>query len=134
VPAAGKTCKELAVSLKTQFEKDYYHQATVILAVDVMTRSRGKVYIVGPVRAPGPQEVPSDEVLTVSKAILRAGGFGDFADRRNVKVTRKANAPGAQDKTLIVDVAEILEKGRTEKDLPLEPGDLIYVPERLVRF
>jgi hypothetical protein len=33
-----------------------------------------------------------------------------------------------------VDVAEILERGKTEKDLKLEPGDLIFVPSRLINF
>jgi polysaccharide export outer membrane protein len=99
-----------------------------------MTKSRGKVYLVGPVRAPGPQEIPSDEVLTLSKAILRAGGFGDFADKKNVKVTRKGEHPGDPDTNYVVNVTEILEKGKRNLDLPLEPGDLIYVPERTIRF
>jgi len=133
-PAVGKSCKELAYALKAELEKEYYYQATVIVAVDAMTRSRGKVYLVGPVRMPGPQEIPSDEVLTLSKAILRAGGFGDYADKHKVRVTRKGDAAGGQDQTFTVDVAEILEKGKTESDLPLKPGDLIYVPERLIRF
>ena len=87
-PAVNKTCKQLARDLKTELEKEYYYHATVIVAVDVMTKSRGKVYLVGPVRMPGPQEIPSDEVLTLSKAILRAGGFGDYADKHKVRVTR----------------------------------------------
>jgi hypothetical protein len=33
-----------------------------------------------------------------------------------------------------VNVARIFEKGDTEGDLPLEPGDLIFVPERMIRF
>jgi len=133
-PAVDKTCKQLARELKAELEKEYYYHATVIIAVDVMTKSRGKVYVVGPVRMPGPQEIPSDEVLTLSKAILRAGGFGDYADRKNVRVTRKASAAGAQDQIFTVNVAEILEKGKTESDLRMEAGDLIYVPERLIRF
>ncbi len=132
-PAVGKTCKQLAGELKKELEKDYYYQATVIVAVDVMTKSRGKVYLVGPVRTPGPQEIPSDEILTLSKAILRAGGFSDFADQKNVKVTRKSG-PDAQEQKFLVNVADVLEKGRTESDLPLEPGDLIYIPERSIRF
>jgi polysaccharide export outer membrane protein len=133
-PALGRTCKELAQALKKEFERDYYYNATVIIAVDVMTRARGRVYLVGPVRSPGPQEVPSDETLTVSKAIMRAGGFGDFADKKNVKITRKGTVPGQPEQSFIVDVAEILERGRVDRDLPLEPGDLIYIPERLIRF
>jgi len=131
-PATGKSCKQLACELKTELEKEYYFHATVIVAVDAMTKSRGKVYLVGAVRVPGPQEIPSDEVLTLSKAILRAGGFTDFADKHNVKVTRKGAA--GEDQKFTVNVAEILEKGKTETDRRLEPGDLIYVPDRLIRF
>lgn len=134
-PAENKTCKQLARELKVALEKDYYHQATVLIAVDLMARTRGKVYLVGPVRVPGPQDIPSDEVLTLSKAIMRAGGFNDYANKKNVKVTRKGSGSGETDKkTFVVDVGEILEKGRVERDLVLEPGDLILVPESLIRF
>jgi ribosomal protein L16 Arg81 hydroxylase len=33
-----------------------------------------------------------------------------------------------------VDVGEIFDKGKVETDLVLEPGDLIYTPDRLIRF
>jgi len=132
--AAGKTCKQLASQLKTELQKEYYYQATVIIAVNVMTKSRGRVYLVGPVHEPGPQEIPSDEVLTLSKAILRAGGFTDFADQKNVKVTRQAKAAGGKDETFTINVGKVLQKGTMESDLPLEPGDLIFVPEKFIRF
>jgi protein involved in polysaccharide export with SLBB domain len=131
-PAVGRTCRQLARALNAEFEKEYYYHATVVIAVDVMTKSRGKVYIVGPVRLPGPQDVPSDELLTLSRAILRAGGFTDYADKKNVKVTRKGT--DGTDRNFTVNVAEILDKGKTQADLPLEAGDLVHVPERLVRF
>ncbi len=133
-PAVGKTCKELAQALKVELEKAYYYRATVIISVDLMTKSRGKVYLVGPVRMPGPEDIPSDEVLTLSKAILRAGGFTDFADRHHVKITRQGGAGEIDKETLVVDVGEIFDKGKTENDVALKPGDLIYVPERLVHF
>ncbi len=133
-PAENRTCKQLARELKAALEKEYYYQATVIIAVDSMAKSRGKVYLVGPVRIPGPQELPSDEVLTLSKAILRAGGFTDFADKHNVKITRQGSAGEGSKVTLIVDVGQIFDKGKTEKDVALKPGDLIYIPERMIRF
>lgn len=133
-PVVGQTCKDVAWKLKAEFEKKYYYHATVILAVNEWARSQGKVYIVGPVHLPGPQEIPSDEVFTLSKAILRAGGFGDYAERHKVEVRRKSATPGGKDQVFTVDVTQILEKGKTDADLPLEGGDVIYVPERLVRF
>jgi len=132
--AAGKTCKQLAQALKVELEKEYYYRATVIIAVDSMTKSRGIVYLVGAVRMPGPQSIPSDEVFTVSKAVLRAGGFTDYADKHGVKVTRKGSTPGAADQTFTVDVGDILEKGKIGSDLTLQAGDLIFIPERLVHF
>ena len=142
-PAEGKSCKQLAAALKTELEKEYYYHATVIVAVDLMARSHGKVYLAGAVRTPGALELPGDEVLTLSKAILRMGGFTDYADERSVKVTRKRklkpgdnslNVAVRSDETTSVNVANILEKGKTEGDMVLESGDLIYVPERVVRF
>lgn len=132
-PAENKTCKQLAYELKRALEKDYFYKATVILAVDLKAKSLGRVYLTGAVHQPGPQEIPSDEVLTLGKAILRAGGFTDFAERTHVKVTRKA-VGSSEIKTLVVDVAAVFDKGKTDRDLPLEPGDLIMVPERLIRF
>jgi polysaccharide export outer membrane protein len=133
-PALGRTCKELAWDLKSELEKRYYYHATVIIAVDEWAKNQGKIYISGPVRSPGMQEIPSDEVLTLSKAIMRAGGFADYADRHKVEVRRKSATPGGKDQVYTVDVAQILEKGKSDSDLPLEAGDLVYVPERVLRF
>ncbi len=133
-PAAGKTCKELALALKVELEKEYYRVATVVVAVDSKPRSRGKIYIVGAIRTPGPQDLSSDEVLTVSKAILRAGSFTEFADQKNVRVTRGTGLGADAKKTFTVNVAQVFEKGKTENDLPLQPGDLIFIPERMIRF
>src|SRR6184192_2831214 len=129
VPARGKSCKELAYNIKSALEKEYYYHATVILAVDkVSEKSRGKIYVYGAVKSQGPQEIPTDETYTVSKAVIRAGGFGDFADKRKVKVTRK----NGQD--LVVDLKRVIEQGRTDEDMVLQPDDQIYVPQRLINM
>ncbi len=129
VPAQGRTCKELAYSIKGLLEREYYYHATVILAVDrVSEKSRGRIYVYGSVHGQGPQEIPADETYTVSKAVIRAGGFGDFANKRKVKVTRK----NGQDFT--VDLKRVIEEGHTEEDMALQPDDQIYVPQRLINM
>jgi len=129
VPASGKSCKELAYNVKASLEREYYYHATVIIAVDrVSEKSRGKIYVYGSVKAQGPQEIPADETYTVSKAIIRAGGFGDFANKRKVKLTRK----GGQD--FVVDLKRIIEEGHSEEDVVLQPDDQIYVPQRLINM
>jgi protein involved in polysaccharide export with SLBB domain len=129
VQAAGRTSKEIAYSVKAMLEREYYYNATVIIAVDhISERSRGKVYVIGSVRGPGPQEIPPDEEYTVSKAIIRAGGFGDFADKKKVKVTRKNG------EAFVVNLKDVIERGRTEGDVVVQPDDQIYVPQKLVNF
>jgi polysaccharide export outer membrane protein len=129
VPARGKSCKELAYTIKSLLEKEYYYHATVILAVDrVSEKSRGRIYVYGSVKQQGPQEIPPDESYTVSKAIIRAGGFGDFANKRKVKLTRK----NGQEST--VDLKRVIEEGHTDEDLDLAPDDQIFVPHRLINM
>ncbi len=148
VPATNKTCRQLAADIKTEAENGNYYHATVSIAVDLMTKSHGRVYVSGQVRLPGPMELPGDEVLTLSHAILRAGGFTDYAKRDKVQVMRMdvtdkdatGNTTAGKDdkktntKTITVDVGKILDKGKMDLDLPLESGDFIIVPDRLLRF
>jgi polysaccharide biosynthesis/export protein len=129
VPAAGKSCKELAYVIKAALEREYYYHATVIIAVDhISEKSRGRIYVYGSVKGQGPQEIPADESYTVSKAIIRAGGFSDFANKRKVKLTRKGG------KDFVVDLKRVIEEGHTEEDVVLQPDDQIYVPQRLINM
>ena len=129
VQAAGRTSKELAYTIKSALEKEYYYHATVIIAVDhVSEKSRGKVYVIGSVKGPGPQEIPPDEDYTVSKAVIRAGGFGDFANKRKVKLTRKNG------QELTIDLKRVIEEGRTDEDVTVQPDDRIFVPQRLINM
>lgn len=136
VRAVGKTSLELANEIKAKLEKELYRRATVVIAVELVNKSRvvGKVYVTGQVRNSGGYEIPADETFTISKAILKAGGFVDFSDKRNVRLVR-STGPGSQTKkTITVNVMEIWEKGRTDRDIVVQPGDLIFVPARLVNF
>jgi protein involved in polysaccharide export with SLBB domain len=129
VQAAGKSCKELAYTVKAALEREYYYHATVIIAVDhISEKSRGKVYVYGSVKGQGPQEIPADESYTVSKAIIRAGGFGDFADKKKIKLTRKNG------ETVTINLKRVIEEGRTDEDVVVRPDDQIYVPQKLVNF
>ena len=133
VQAAGKTSLQLAKELKGVLEKELYYQATVIIALELVNKTRvtGKVYVTGQVRNKGGFEIPGGETLTVSKAILNAGGFSDFSDKKNVRLIRKtADGP----KSFSINVQEIWEKGKLEKDLVVQPDDLIVVPTRLVNY
>ncbi|MEI8340071.1 MAG: polysaccharide biosynthesis/export family protein [Verrucomicrobiota bacterium] len=135
INATNKTCRQLAYDIKTPLEKEYFYKATVIVGLDFSSsRSRGRIYITGEVRGGGPMEIPADETFTVSKALLRAGGFGDFANKRKVRLVRKKAGNPSETETIYVDVEEIIEKGRQDKDPVLNPDDMIVVPKKLINF
>jgi len=132
ISAAGRTCRDLAYAIKSPLEKTYFYKATVIVGLDVVSvKSKGRIYVTGQVKAQGPQELPTDEALTLSKAILRAGGLADFANKKKVKLLRKNGGNQAE---TIVNLEEIMEKGRIDRDPVLRADDMIVVPERLVNF
>ncbi len=134
VMASDKTCKQLASDCKALLEKDYYYRATVIIALDAANRFLGRIYVWGQVRNQGPIDIAVNENLTAGKAILRAGGFADFANKKKVKVVRAANAEGEAKKSFELNMVDILELGKTEKDVVLQPDDFIIIPSRLINF
>ena len=129
--AAGKTPRQLAFDCKKALEAGLYKKATVLISLERRTRSPGTIYVTGEVARQGPIELPANEQLTVTTAILRAGGFSDFANKRKVKVLRKT---GKTEKVYIVDVKEILDKARGDKDFQVLAGDVILVPARLINW
>lgn len=132
VMAAGKTCKELAEELKKLLEKDYYYRATVVLGLNEVSRMAGRVYIWGQVRNQGAIEIPVGENFTAGKAILRAGGFTDFANKKKVRLVR-TNPDGSRE-TMELNMEDILERGKIEQDVTLRPDDFLIVPARLINW
>ena len=128
-----KTCKQLGGEIKALLEKDYYYRATVVVALDTANRVLGHVYVWGQVRTQGPIELNLNETLTAGKAVLHAGGFADFANKKKVKVIRPG-VNGGSKQVFELNMVEILDDGLTEKDLPLQADDSVIVGSRLINF
>jgi polysaccharide export outer membrane protein len=131
--AAGKTTSQLAGDIKSKLEASHYYTATVKLAIDRVNprASVETIYVSGEVAQSGPQRFAKGERVTVSAVILRAGGFGQFANERKVKVTRKRNG-GSQ--TFLIDVKGVLQEGKVGEDLEVRDGDYIFVPRNFINF
>ncbi len=143
----GKTCHQVAVELKKLLEVDYYKRATVIIGLDVIagedkSKPTNFVWIVGEVRQQGPQQLSKVQPITVSQAIMKAGGFTDYANQRSVRVVhhpelasvKSADVPlpdndKAKD-AVVVNVKAIIT-GHTGADPVVESGDYIIVSRSL---
>jgi protein involved in polysaccharide export with SLBB domain len=87
----------------------------------------GAVVVYGLVRQPGMVNIPPTRDLTVSRAIQLAGGADPKANQAKITVFR-LQKDGTM-KKINVDLVAVAEKGLREKDIKLEPGDGINVPE-----
>jgi protein involved in polysaccharide export with SLBB domain len=134
VHVGGKTTAEASVEIKRKLEADYYYHATVRLSIDAVSRitvKAGTIHLSGEIRLLGPQDMVSGEPLTLSNAILKAGGFTEWANQGKVQVTRTV---GGQSQKSVYNVKHIIETGDINSDPVLQDGDRIFVPKVLVRF
>jgi polysaccharide export outer membrane protein len=84
------------------------------------------VYVQGEVKAPGSIKFTKD--LTVLRALAQAGGFTPLASSKKVSLLR---GEGASKQKIDADVFEMMRDPTATPDLPLQPNDLILVPQRL---
>jgi polysaccharide biosynthesis/export protein len=82
-------------------------------------------YVLGEVKKPGAYQI--DQTTTTIQGIAMAGGFTDKAAPNRTKIIR--THPDGRQETLVVDLNEVLKRGRKDKDLPLIAGDVVVVPE-----
>ena len=141
VKAAGRTCHDVAFTIKRELEKSFYKVATVIIALDqAAPRGPGVAgtpnapeffTIFGQVQKQGKYELPADEDVSISQAILRAGGFAQFASTKAVKVVRRTPSGN---KTVIVNLEDIMTNGSLDHDIFIRNNDVIIVKEKIAQF
>jgi protein involved in polysaccharide export with SLBB domain len=87
----------------------------------------GEIYILGAVRSQGPQPFAPD--LTLVGVITRRGGLLERAYRRQIAVLR-GNL--SRPRVYLVDIDDVLSAHAA--DFRIQPGDLIYVPDRPFQY
>ena len=87
----------------------------------VIPASEG-IMVLGAISAPGIYYMPAGP-STLSRLLALAGGLQSFAKKNTVMVVKK-NTPGKQ---MTVDMRAVIEQGRSDLDVTLSAGDLVYV-------
>ena len=111
----------LTVNLNSPEKYSVMVQHGDIIEVETLVE---RVFITGEVRQPTAQDYTPG--LTLSQAIIQAGGPTEFAKRSKIEIKRKA--PDGTITVLRADFDKIL-RGQSP-DIELQPGDLIYVHRR----
>lgn len=126
VEAGGRTPEEVSAEIKTALEQFVRNpQVTVIIDQLRSHEYLSRVRVTGAVRTP--VSVPYRQGMTILDAVLAAGGTNEFAAADRTELYRK---DGDSTRAFAVRLDRILEKGDLESNYPVQPGDVITVPER----
>lgn len=121
ISVAGLTVRQAEQKIRDLYDKDFLVNPGV--SVNVLKYSDRSVNVVGSIKNAGRVQFPPEKDLTILEAISLAGGHDRLADLKRVKLTRK-------NETSVVNVDDIVKGGA--KDVALEVGDVVFVPERIL--
>lgn len=121
--ASGLTPAELSAELTRLYGPQLVHKEVLVTVVS----SSFSVFVSGAVLRPG--KVVTDRPVSALEAIMEAGGFD--AARANLKEVVIIRGGKALPRKL--DLKRVLD-GRESAPFPLQPGDIVHVPDRLVIF
>ncbi|HSI07162.1 MAG: polysaccharide biosynthesis/export family protein [Rariglobus sp.] len=133
VNVVGLTVSEAQKAVENAYRDGRYLRSPQV-TINVEAYAAREVSIQGQVRSPGRYPLPIETSMTVLELVTRAGGFTDTAKGTAVNVTRVT--PDGKKQVFTIDVDSLL-KGKSganisDNSLMLEPGDIVFVPERII--
>jgi polysaccharide export outer membrane protein len=121
--AVGKTPFQLARDIEKVLS-EYVRTPTVNVIVTQPMGTFGQIQVIGQVTKPG--SLPYRAGMKVLDAVLAVGGLTQFAAGNRTKIERM---DGGRKQELRVKLDSLVNKGDMSQNLPLQPGDVLVVPE-----
>jgi polysaccharide biosynthesis/export protein len=121
--AVGKTPSQLARDIESSLSK-YVKSPKVNVVVLSALSIYSQIKVIGQVKEP--QAMPYHEGMTVLEALLSAKGLTQFAAGNRARVVRIVNG---KQQDIKVKLEALVNDGDLTQNLPLQPGDVLVVPE-----
>jgi polysaccharide export outer membrane protein len=116
--AAGRTPEQLTEDIVEALAKFINKPVVTVSVSQVLSR---KYYITGAVNRPGQFSLVVP--ITVLEALTNAGGFGDFANTKKIRILRKDGT------TLYFNYKDVSRGKNLDQNIFLQNGDFIIVPD-----
>ena len=133
IAVGGMTVVEAQTAIENAY-KDGRFLRNPQVTVNVEEYAPREVSIQGQIRNPGRYTLPIESTFTVVELVTKAGGITDIGKGTAVSVTRVL--PDGSKKVFVIDVDNVIKGRKDQKNddntLLLLPGDIVYVPERLI--
>ncbi len=125
IPAAGKTPMSLASDIQGKL-KAYVKDPLVTVTPTVFVGPvANQVRVIG--EAVQPRAIPYSENMTLLDLMIAVGGLTKYADGDRAKIVRVEN--GKQE-TYHVELDGLIRDGDVRKNVAIEPGDILIIPQR----
>ena len=122
IDAAGRTTMDLKKNIEDRL-KDYISNPIVTVTVRTPTVTLKKFYILGEVVNTGEYDLTKE--LTVLQAFALAGGFTEWASKKEIIVLRNTNG---KEKTIRVNYKNIAKGKDLSQNIKINANDTIIVP------
>ena len=122
--AVGKTPTQLARDIESVLS-EYIRSPKVNVIVTNAASANSQVRVVG--QAVTPRALPYRDGLTVMDVVIAVGGLSEFAAGNRAKIVREN--PGGAPREIKVRLRDLLEKGDLRQNQPMQPGDVLVIPE-----
>lgn len=124
IPCAGKTPTQLARDVEERLKKYVQDPTVTIIVSSFIGLPAQQVRIIG--EATTPKAVHYRENMSILDAMIEVGGLNTFASGNQAKLVRTVNG---QQVTTVVRLRSLLEDGDISANVPLQPGDIIIIPQ-----
>jgi polysaccharide export outer membrane protein len=126
VEAAGRTTDEVAAAITRALAAYVREPRVTVLVTELRSHEYlSRVRVTGAVRAP--VSLPWRQGMTVLDAVLAAGGPTEFAASDRAALHRRERD---QTRSYAIPLGGLLERGELAGNWPVQPGDVITVPQR----
>ncbi len=124
IDLAGKTAFEAETLIEEKYRERYIRDPHV--SIFVLEHYSQRVVVVGEVKKPGTYDYPSRQYLLDVLAL--AGGLSEKAGQE-VHIRKLGDNPGRFTETYVINLDELINEGRTELNISINGGDVVFVPE-----
>lgn len=122
VDIGGLTTQEAEQRIRELLTEKYMNDPHVVVAIKEYRSQR--VAVIGSVKNPGTYELLGKGNLL--DALALAGGLSEKASE--VAYVSRKNTQG-QEKSVQIDLNELLNEGKVDLNIPIHMGDVVYIPE-----
>jgi polysaccharide export outer membrane protein len=122
--AAGRSPTQLARDIEAVLAEYIRTPVVTVIMQSFVGEQTQQVRVVG--QASEPRSLQFRQGMTILDVMIEVGGLSEFAAGNRAKIIRKS---GGEQIEIRVRLNDLINKGKVEENLSMQPGDVLIIPE-----